>query len=60
MPIYLYRCRHCGNKIEIFSAINGKDSEVACPQCGNKEMTKVIMSFYDGRPRGQGGGFSFG
>jgi putative FmdB family regulatory protein len=34
MPIYLYRCRHCGNKIELLQGMNEKDSELACPQCG--------------------------
>lgn len=60
MPVYLYRCRHCGHKIEMLRAMNEKDSELECPECGTKEMERVIMPFYGGNPRGQGGGFSFG
>lgn len=59
MPIYLYRCRHCGNKIEMLRPMNGKDSELACPQCGNKELDKVLLPFY-GNIKGHGGGFTFG
>jgi putative FmdB family regulatory protein len=60
MPIYLYRCRHCGQKIEMLRSMNGKDSELACPECGARELEKLIMPFYGGLPRGPGGGFSFG
>ncbi len=59
MPIYLYRCRHCGHKTELLRAMNEKDSELACPQCGAQEMEKVIMSFYGSIPRRPSGGFSF-
>ena len=60
MPIYLYRCRLCSHKTELLRAMNEKDSELACPQCGAREMEKVIMPFYGSIPRRPGGGFSFG
>jgi putative FmdB family regulatory protein len=59
MPIYLYRCRHCGNKIELLRGMNEKDGELACPECGAKEMTKVMLPFYS-NIRGGSGGISFG
>jgi putative FmdB family regulatory protein len=59
MPIYLYRCRHCGHKIELLRGMNEKDCELACPQCGAKEMSKVLMPFY-GNIRGMGGGINIG
>ncbi len=60
MPIYLYRCRHCGNKIEMFKPMNGKDSQLACPECGTRELEKLILPFYGGLTGGLGGGFSIG
>jgi putative FmdB family regulatory protein len=52
MPINLYICGKCGHLFESPKALNEKDSELKCPECGAKEPEKV-------RSAG-GGAFSFG
>jgi putative FmdB family regulatory protein len=54
MPIYLYRCRRCGHKVELLRAMNEKDSELVCEKCGAKELEKVFAPFYSStcRPTG--------
>ena len=34
MPIYVFKCKNCGNKFEQSRSIND-ESEVLCPKCGN-------------------------
>jgi len=41
MPIYEYRCRDCG-RIQEFLILNGHEQEIVCPNCGSKQMEKVI------------------
>ena len=54
MPIYLYRCKHCGHKTEMLRAMNGKDDELECPQCGARELEKVVAPYYASIIRGGG------
>ncbi|MDL1959446.1 MAG: zinc ribbon domain-containing protein [Deltaproteobacteria bacterium] len=42
MPIYEYRCEACGNIIEML--VFSSQSEVKCPSCGSKNLTKLISS----------------
>ncbi|GAB4232659.1 MAG: hypothetical protein Kow00109_05170 [Acidobacteriota bacterium] len=43
MPIFEYRCRECNHK---FEKIVWKDSEeIACPNCGHREVEKLLSSF---------------
>ena len=44
MPIYEYRCKKCNNSFEklVFA---GEEEDVKCPECGNKDVEKVISAF---------------
>ena len=45
MPIYEYRCLHCGKVSEIF--LRSPDSQdVECPSCGGKDMEKLLSASY--------------
>jgi putative FmdB family regulatory protein len=44
MPIYDYRCRHCGETHEMF--VQGAENAPArCPSCGADSMEKLLSSF---------------
>ena len=44
MPIYEYKCEGCGKIIEIFHKALEQESIPACPDCGNKNLKKVLSS----------------
>jgi putative FmdB family regulatory protein len=44
MPIYDYRCRHCGETHEMFIQ-RTEAASVLCPSCGSGEMEKLLSSF---------------
>ncbi len=46
MPIYVYKCRKCGEEFEQFRSISASDDEVACPKCGTKKPQRMICSVF--------------
>ncbi len=60
MPLYFYRCRHCGHKFEMLRRINDSDSQVECPECRKKEPEKIVTPFYGHNFSSAGTGFRFG
>ena len=44
MPIYEYRCKKCNNSFEKLVFFFFLE-EVKCPECGNKDVEKVISAF---------------
>ena len=44
MPIYEYRCDKCNNSFEklVFA---GEEEDVKCPECGNRDVKRVISAF---------------
>ncbi len=42
MPIYEFKCSNCENVFEELIMSVGKESEVACPKCGSKDVAKLI------------------
>jgi putative FmdB family regulatory protein len=60
MPVYLYRCRDCGQKVEVVRAIKAKDIGRTCPSCSTGELKKLIMPFYENIPKSPGESTSFG
>ncbi|MCS7202570.1 MAG: zinc ribbon domain-containing protein [Dictyoglomus sp.] len=42
MPIYEYKCKDCGN---IFEKLTYKEEEIECPNCGGKNIKKLISLF---------------
>lgn len=54
MPIYEYRCPHCGETFEKLVPMGTDSRQLACPHCGNKGVDKKVSLF------GTGGGDSWG
>jgi len=42
MPIYEYRCNHCGTISEFLVGVSSKDQNLNCKQCGSPWLEKVI------------------
>ena len=47
MPLYEYRCRDCGAMTE--KLVLGSEEKVDCPECGSKNMEKVLSATADYR-----------
>ncbi len=45
MPIYEYRCNNCG-RIQEFLIIGDNDTEIVCPNCGSKDMERVLSATF--------------
>ncbi|WP_396624430.1 zinc ribbon domain-containing protein [Luteitalea sp.] len=43
MPIFEYRCDHCGHRFEAI-VLNGKPPEL-CPACDHPDLRKQISTF---------------
>lgn len=56
MPIYEYRCPHCGKEFEKLVPMNTDAREIECPHCGKKGVEKKMSLF--GMGGGPLGGFS--
>ncbi len=44
MPMYDYHCKKCGDEFTTLVSWLKRD-KVSCPQCGNKEVKRLISSF---------------
>ncbi len=43
MPIYEYRCRQCGTRVNRFyRSFSDIEEEPACPHCGNRQLRRLI------------------
>ncbi len=56
MPLYEYRCNECGNTFEVL--VFSEDEDIKCPNCGSKNVEKLISSFSSLSPSCSSGGFS--
>ena len=43
MPIYDYKCSHCGHEIEVIQKISDKPKTI-CPKCNTKSLKKLISA----------------
>ncbi len=43
MPIYEYRCQKCGAISEYLVGV-GYDDPIACKDCGNPEMSRILSA----------------
>ena len=42
MPTYVYACKECEHKFEIFQSFSGRTLRT-CPNCGQKALARVIF-----------------
>ena len=60
MPIYEFKCQECHRVFDLL-VFSGDDVEMACPDCGSVEISKLISAASHtvgrsgGRSQGQGG-----
>ncbi|MCZ2154439.1 MAG: zinc ribbon domain-containing protein [Bryobacterales bacterium] len=45
MPIYEYRCLHCGRKFEKIRRVSERDQPAECPECKSKETAPQVSGF---------------
>ncbi|HDH96199.1 MAG TPA: zinc ribbon domain-containing protein [Proteobacteria bacterium] len=54
MPIYEYRCESCGSEFELL-VLSGGDEDARCPECGSRDLAKLVSSFRCVGASGDGG-----
>ncbi|NWF94456.1 MAG: zinc ribbon domain-containing protein [Syntrophaceae bacterium] len=42
MPIYEYRCNHCGAISEFLVGVGSNSEALSCKECGSPELEKMI------------------
>ena len=42
MPIYDYRCEHCGALYDVYHKVHEVAEDVLCPDCGSSEHKKLM------------------
>ncbi len=42
MPIYEFRCLKCGRVFELFQLKSDEKIEMKCPECGSKEIERIM------------------
>ncbi len=47
MPLFEYRCRECGTLTE--KLVIGREEEIECPDCGSRNLDKVLSATADYR-----------
>ncbi|HHT85631.1 MAG: FmdB family zinc ribbon protein [Bacillota bacterium] len=52
MPIFEFRCRHCG---QVFECLVRKNDVPVCPECGSQDLTKLISMFSTNVRKGSAG-----
>ncbi len=45
MPVYEYRCPHCGHVFDHFWRGQERREELRCPECGGERVEKLISRF---------------
>lgn len=42
MPVYEYRCRHCGRRFSLFLRSLDAQATPVCPRCGSSEASRLV------------------
>ncbi len=53
MPIYQYDCASCDRRVEVFFRSAKAASEPVCPECGSRDLKRVMSRFARVRSAGQ-------
>ena len=57
MPIFEYTCPNCGHSFEKLVLSPSRQRNLSCPQCGSRDVKKVI-SLFGSVGQGKSGGAS--
>ncbi len=44
MPTFVYKCKDCASKYEVFHKVKEVQEDVICPSCGSHEAKKMITA----------------
>ncbi|HEY3443359.1 MAG TPA: zinc ribbon domain-containing protein [Paludibaculum sp.] len=55
MPMYEYRCAECGRENEQLRRMSEADTNVECPHCGSKQVTRLFSTCCVGGGAASGG-----
>jgi putative FmdB family regulatory protein len=44
MPIFDYKCQACGQVFELLTRSSGEDGSPACPDCGSRNLEKLVSA----------------
>jgi len=42
VPIYAYRCRHCGRTTDHLAAVSAAPEHIPCEHCGSEDTSRII------------------
>jgi putative FmdB family regulatory protein len=42
MPVYDYRCTHCGTLYDVYHKAKEIKEDIVCPSCSSREHTKLM------------------
>ncbi len=63
MPLFEYRCLHCGQVFEVYTQRRNLSATPKCPECGETNAERVLSAF-SGKSGGETGcassSFGFG
>jgi len=45
MPIYEYKCKHCGHVFDEFQKVGDTGENLKCPSCGAAKPEKMFSAF---------------
>lgn len=45
MPIYEYKCSHCGHTFEVFQRVGANGEDLVCPKCNTAKPEKIFSCF---------------
>ncbi|MFC1855236.1 zinc ribbon domain-containing protein [Thermodesulfobacteriota bacterium] len=46
--MYIFKCKDCGSKFEMFHLILEPIPEVVCPECGGTEVSRIVSDEHKG------------
>ncbi len=49
MPLYEYACEDCGTQFERLVSLQDRDRDGVCPECGSKDVRRLISTFAIGK-----------
>jgi putative FmdB family regulatory protein len=61
MPIYEFKCKKCENVFEQLIFSSGEEEQLACPSCGQSDVSRLMSLFSSGSTnsgKSLGSGFS--